>query len=133
MSKAKWLAVRKPSTGEIIATPAQSDCPCTGLPYNKLLSFTHHTFTDLLSTPSKLSKTFQRLESILSASLVPRPSVNAARGKGGLVNIVQHFCRSGGISVWDDCQISQSGCTRNSWRYRIFVLYSPDPPFLWEC
>ena len=24
---------------------------CTGLPYRKPLSFTHHTFTDLLSTP----------------------------------------------------------------------------------
>ena len=29
-----------------------------------------------------------------SSSLVPRPPFNTARGKGGLVNIVQHFCRS---------------------------------------
>ena len=28
------------------------------------------------------------------SSLVPRPPFNTARGKGGLVNIVQHFCRS---------------------------------------
>ena len=27
---------------------------CTGLPYHKALSFTHHTFTDLLSKPSNL-------------------------------------------------------------------------------
>ena len=29
-----------------------------------------------------------------SSSLVPRPPFNTARGKGGLVNIVQHFCTS---------------------------------------
>ena len=32
--------------------------------------------------------------SMYGSSLVPRPPFNTARGKGGLVNIVQHFCRS---------------------------------------
>ena len=35
---------------------------CTGLPYRKPLSFTHHTFTDLLSTPSNLQKPSKRLQ-----------------------------------------------------------------------
>ena len=28
------------------------------------------------------------------SSVIPRPPFNITRGKGGLVNIVQHFCRS---------------------------------------
>ena len=31
---------------------------------------------------------------VMTFSLVPRPPFNTARGKGGLVNIVQHFCTS---------------------------------------
>ena len=34
------------------------------------------------------------IEDVGGDSLVPRPPFNTARGKGGLVNIVQHFCRS---------------------------------------
>ena len=37
-----------------------------------------------------------------TSSLVPRPPFNTARGKGGLVNTVQHFCTSSEFSgtIW---------------------------------
>ena len=35
----------------------------------------------------------------IACSLIPRPPFNTPRGKGGLVNIVQHFCTSAGISA----------------------------------
>ena len=43
MSKAKWFAVRKPSTGEIIATSANQIVPPKFLGPTKILYYIHQT------------------------------------------------------------------------------------------
>ena len=58
----------------------------TGLPYRcKPLSFTHHTFTDLLSTPSNLlkpSKTLQLAHSVRMLLYSPDPTSLFGGGSG---------------------------------------------------
>ena len=43
MSKAKWFVVRKPSTGEIIATSANQIVPLKFLGLTKMLYYIHQT------------------------------------------------------------------------------------------
>ena len=72
--------------------------------------------------------TTTNINSITTVSLVPRLPFNTAIGKGGLVNIVQHFCKSGGIlgggqSDWLMWQLSH--CTELPYRKPLTLLITP--------
>ena len=69
---------------------------------------------------------------LVFTSLVPRPPFNTPRGKGGLVNIVQHFCTSGGISMpqsdWLIWQLSH--CTGFLATNHLALLITPLQTYL---
>ena len=106
----------------------------------KPLSFTHHTFTDLLSTPPiywSPTSNFKGLAFVAEFHsnshgvrlYYIRQTLLSSWEEGlgtRLVLVMPEFW-------WDNCHISQSDCAAEiPGRYKNVVLYSPDPPFLLE-